>query len=155
MHHAIAYVLPENSRGIPAARKSRRPTAKDQAFSVLVVDDHRDIREMYESYFKFMGTRVFLGRDGIDALQVVHHFQPDVVVLDLAMPRMTGWEFLENLRDVPPRRRPLVVALTGQNASREATLKAGADLHLTKPCLPQVLYALIVDALSGAGHGRA
>jgi CheY-like chemotaxis protein len=154
MSEAITYVLPDSSRK-PARRRPRPHTTRDQAISVLVVDDHRDIREMYESYFRFMGTRVFLGRDGIDALQVVHHFQPDAVVLDLAMPRMTGWEVLDNLREVPPRRRPLIVALTGQNASREQTLKAGADLHLTKPCLPQVLFGLIVDALSGAGRGRA
>jgi CheY-like chemotaxis protein len=143
------------TRGKATAQRSRAPTSPRYPISILVVDDHRDVREMYESYFRFMGTRVFLGRDGIDALQVIHHFQPDVVVLDLAMPRMTGWEVLDNLRLVPPRRRPLIVALTGQNASREATLKAGADLYLTKPCLPQTVFQLIVDALSGAGRGHA
>jgi CheY-like chemotaxis protein len=102
---------------------------------------------MYESYFRHEGARVLLARDGIEALQVVHQYQPDAVLLDLAMPRMTGWEVLENLRAMPPRRRPLIIALTGQGFSREETLKAGATVHLTKPCLPRIVWKLMLDGL--------
>jgi chemosensory pili system protein ChpA (sensor histidine kinase/response regulator) len=104
------------TRGKATAQRSRAPTSPRYPISILVVDDHRDVREMYESYFRFMGTRVFLGRDGIDALQVIHHFQPDVVVLDLAMPRMTGWEVIQRLKgDAQTREIPIVV-LSGQDA---------------------------------------
>ena len=112
---------------------------------------------MYSGYFQFVGANVLTARDGIEALQVVYQYKPDVVLLDLAMPRMTGIEVLENLRRDSRTRDLPIIALTGQVAAgtQESALAAGADLYLTKPCLPHVVFSFIVQLLRGDGPPRA
>ena len=117
--------------------------------SVLIVDDVEDTRELYERYFQFRGARVTTAADGEAALLVVGSQRPDVIVLDLAMPRMTGWEVIQRLKgDAQTRVIPIVV-LSGQDA-RESALEAGADSYLEKPCLPDELLAEVLRVLGDA-----
>jgi CheY-like chemotaxis protein len=125
-----------------------------------VVDDVLDTRRMYSGYFKFVGANVLTAGDGVEALQAVYHHHPDAVLLDLAMPRMTGYEVLECLRRDARLRKLPIVAITGQITpeSRDAALQAGADLYLTKPCLPHAVYSFIIQLLSrgrGPRHDEA
>jgi two-component system, cell cycle response regulator DivK len=122
---------------------------KDRPLTILVVDDVTDTRRMYAGYFEFVGARVVTARDGVEALQAIYHHRPDVVLLDLAMPRMTGFEVLESLRRDARQRDLPVIAITGHvaYASKSAALEAGADLYLTKPCLPHAVFSHIVQLL--------
>jgi twitching motility two-component system response regulator PilH len=105
---------------------------------------------MYGHYLRFRGLRTMLASDGIEALQCVESSKPDVVVLDLAMPRLTGWDVIRELRSHPTTRGIPIIALSGQDA-RESALRAGADLYCTKPCRPDELLREILRLSRGRG----
>jgi len=123
--------------------------------TILVVDDVADTCRMYAGYFRFVGANVVIATDGVEALDAIRRHHPDAVLLDLAMPRMTGLELLTRLRRDPQHRELPIVALTGQvgEGQQELALAAGADLYLTKPCLPHVVFNFIVQLLRGPGRG--
>jgi two-component system, cell cycle response regulator DivK len=134
---------------VSATSTPAKVARKARPLTILVVDDVPETCRMYSGYFQFVGASVLTARDGIEALQVVYQYQPDAVVLDLAMPRMTGLEVLRNVRRDPRTRDLPIIALTGQATSetQEAALVAGADLYLTKPCLPHVVFNFVVQLL--------
>ncbi len=108
---------------------------------VLVVEDYPDAREMYVEYLKFAGFRVAEARNGVEALDRAFELHPDVILMDLALPRMDGWEATRRLKtDVRTRSIP-VVALTGHALAghAEGARQAGCDVFVTKPCLPGLL----------------
>ena len=112
---------------------------------ILVVDDDPDIRTLLRELFHRTGFLVAEAGDGQEALRVFFDERPDLVVLDVAMPRLDGWQTLERIRevsDVP------VVMLTAKATELEKTrgLRAGADDYVTKPFGRQELLAR-VDAL--------
>jgi len=107
---------------------------------VLVVDDMSETRELFCLYFEMQGVRVRMAPDGIAALKAILAERPDVIVLDLAMPRMTGWEFIRLLRQDERMSGIPVVTLSGQDA-RESAIQAGANAYLEKPCLPADVLA--------------
>jgi CheY-like chemotaxis protein len=108
---------------------------------------------MYARYFRFAGARVITARDGIEAVQLGGFFLPDAIVMDLAMPRMTGWEAITLLKREPKTRGIPIVSLTGHvfARSKEDAVEAGVDLYLTKPCTPDILYAMILNLLRTGG----
>ena len=119
--------------------------APDRAPLVLIVDDVRDIRELYAEYFIHSGLRVALAVDGDHALWKVVLLKPDVVVIDLAMPVMDGAQAIEQIKTRPKTKHIPVVALTG-HVSPENLVRArdaGADVVLMKPCTPEDLLAVV------------
>jgi CheY-like chemotaxis protein len=114
--------------------------------SVLIVDDVADTRELYERYMQFQGMRVLTAADGLAALQAVNLERPDIIVLDLAMPRMTGWEVIGILKGDTRTEGIPIVALSGHRA-KETALTAGADSYLEKPCLPDELLQEVMRLL--------
>jgi twitching motility two-component system response regulator PilH len=114
--------------------------------TVLVVDDMPDAREMYRGYFEFRGLRVLTAADGLEALTCIQDERPDVIVLDLAMPRMTGWDVIRNLKTQAKTASIPIVALSGQDA-RDSALVQGADSYLHKPCVPEDLLREILRVL--------
>ena len=141
---------------LPARSRDDRSTAKQRPLTILIVDDVPETCRMYSGYFEFVGAKVISAYDGVEALQAIYQYEPDAVVLDLAMPRMTGWETLEALRRDPAKHRLPVVVLSGQvvPGTQEKALAKGADLFLTKPCLPHVVFSFIVQLLRGDADGR-
>jgi two-component system cell cycle response regulator DivK len=122
---------------------------------VLVVDDYADAREMYAEYLRFTGFRVAEARNGQEALTRALELGPDVVLMDLALPLMDGWEATRRLRTDPRTSRVLIVALTGHALAghAEGARRAGCDAFVTKPCLPDDLVDVIrrlLDARSVA-----
>ncbi len=104
---------------------------------MLIVDDSADTREMYAEYLKLSGFRVAQASNGLDAIAVAEQSDPDVILLDLSMPGLDGWEVIRRLRDNQKTNRAKIVVLSG----REDT-PAGAvtyDAFLVKPCLPDDL----------------
>jgi CheY-like chemotaxis protein len=126
-----------------------RSTARP-ILSVLVVDDVADMREIYRRYFEFRGVRVVTAADGLAASQAVSFERPDVIVLDLAMPRMTGWEVIRSLKGSRWTRNIPIVVLSGQQAA-ESALALGADSYLEKPCVPEDLLREILRVLREPG----
>ena len=112
---------------------------------VLLVDDLQEAREMYAAHLTSSGFRVAEATDGEHALLKVISLMPEVVVMDLAMPVLDGWEATHRLKTHPRTRHIAVVALTGHATPRDLQRAedAGADVVLAKPCTPEVLHVVI------------
>jgi CheY-like chemotaxis protein len=108
---------------------------------ILVVDDYEDAREMYAEYLRFSGFRVAEARNGNEALEQAFALTPDLILMDLSLPGMDGWEATRQLKSDNRTRDIPVVALTGHAlaGASEGARKAGCDSFVTKPCLPDDL----------------
>ena len=129
------------------------PRDAGQGPLVLIVDDVKDNRTVYVLYLKFSGFRVAEAENGVEALRQVEALQPDIVVMDLSLPVMDGWEATRRLKGDPRTKQIPVIVLTGHALPEyaRAAREAGCDLVITKPCLPdQLLEAIrrILDATS-------
>lgn len=112
---------------------------------VLVVDDFQDNREMFAEFLSLSGFRVAEASTGREAIDRGFELLPDVILMDLSLPELDGWEATRQLKNDPRTRHIPIVALTGHalaDHSREAR-EAGCDAFLTKPCLPEVLVVEI------------
>jgi CheY-like chemotaxis protein len=112
---------------------------------VLVVDDFADNREMYSEYLSFSGFDVIEARNGKEAVDAAQERQPDIIIMDLSLPVMDGWEATRRLKADDRTRRIPVVALTGHALAghSKGAKDAGCDSFLAKPCLPDQLVAEI------------
>ena len=112
---------------------------------VLVVDDFADNREMYSEYLAFSGYEVIEARNGKEALDAANDRLPDIIIMDLSLPVMDGWEATRRLKANEQTRRIPVVALTGHALAghSKGAKEAGCDSFLAKPCLPDQLVAEI------------
>jgi CheY-like chemotaxis protein len=131
---------------------SRGSTAMstDQGPMILVVDDYQDAREMYAEYLRFCGFRVAEARNGNEALEQAFALMPDLILMDLSLPGMDGWEATRQLKADERTRHIPVVALTGHAlaGASEGAKKAGCDSFVTKPCLPDDLVVEVRRMLS-------
>jgi signal transduction histidine kinase len=111
---------------------------------VLVADDLEDSAETLATLLMLNGHEVWTARDGEEALQVAAERRPGIVLLDIGMPRLDGYEVCRRLRMLPWGRDALIVALTGwgQDRDRRQTEDAGFDHHLVKPVDPADLLKL-------------
>ena len=108
---------------------------------ILLVDDYADNRAMYARYLAYAGYRVDEATNGQEALDKAGQIHPDLIVMDLSLPVMDGWEATRRLKANPQTKRIPVLALTGHalgDHEREANA-AGCDGYVTKPCLPEDL----------------
>lgn len=112
---------------------------------ILVVDDYDDAREMYAEYLQFCGYRVVEARTGNEALEQAFTMKPDLILMDLSLPGMDGWEATRQLKADDRTRHIPVVALTGHAlaGASDGAKKAGCDSFVTKPCLPDDLVVEI------------
>ena len=123
---------------------------------VLVVDDFQDNREMFAEFLSLSGFRVAEAATGREAIDRGFELLPDVILMDLSLPELDGWEATRQLKNDPRTQHIPIVALTGHalaDHSREAR-EAGCDAFLTKPCLPEVLVVEIrrmLDRRQGLG----
>jgi CheY-like chemotaxis protein len=108
---------------------------------ILVVDDYQDAREMYAEYLQFSGFRVAEARNGNEAIEQAFALRPDLILMDLSLPGMDGWEATRKLKSDERTRLIPVVALTGHAlaGASDGARKAGCDSFVTKPCLPDDL----------------
>ncbi len=113
--------------------------------SVLVVDDHEDCAQSTAELLTLCGHAVRVAGCGVDALREVITAVPDVVLLDLGLPDVDGWELTARLRRQLVGKQPLVVAVTGHgtDGDRLHSADAGIDLHLIKPIPPLALIGLL------------
>jgi len=120
---------------------------------VLVVEDYQDAREMYAAYLQFSGYRVAEATNGFEAIEKTVELLPDIILMDLALPRMDGWEATRRLKLDERTRHIPIVALTGHALAghAEGARQAGCDSFVTKPCLPDALVAEIQRMLAARG----
>ena len=112
---------------------------------VLLVDDYPDAREMYSEYLEFCGFEVVEAENGMEALQRAIDENPDIILMDLSLPVMDGWEATRRLKANARTKDIPVVALTGHALAghSKGAREAGCDSFLAKPCLPDQLVAEI------------
>ena len=127
---------------------------------VLVVEDYQDAREMYAAYLKFSGFDVAEATNGVEAIEKSIELMPDIILMDLALPKMDGWEATRRLKGDDRTKHIPIVALTGHALAghAEGAKQAGCDSFVTKPCLPDALVAEIQRMLATykteSGGGR-
>jgi PAS domain S-box-containing protein len=119
------------------------PPAEPQTRRVLVVDDNVDAAESLSLLLQADGHQTELAHDGLAAVAAIGRFAPDIVLLDIGLPGLNGYEAAMRMRSQGGA-RPMLVALTGwgQQQDRVRAAQAGFDLHLTKPVDPAVIMAL-------------
>jgi CheY-like chemotaxis protein len=112
---------------------------------ILVVDDNEDAADSLVMILKLFGADVRVARNGPDALEVFRDFEARIVLLDIGMPGMDGYEVARRIRDEFGGRRTALVALTGwgQEEDRRKAREAGFDHHLVKPAEIDELQALL------------
>jgi signal transduction histidine kinase/ActR/RegA family two-component response regulator len=116
-------------------------------FRILVVDDHHDAGDSLATLLRLLGHQVRVAYDGLAALDAVKAFRPEVVLLDIGMPGMDGFEVASRLRQDPALERLLIVALTGYGRDEDLrrSAAAGFDAHLVKPVDVGVLNTLLAQ----------
>lgn len=111
---------------------------------VLIVDDNKAAAMMLKMVVKMLGNEAETAGDGEEAIAVAAEFAPHIVLMDLGMPKMNGYEAARHIRQQPWGKKMLLVALTGwgQDEDRQRTAEAGFDHHLVKPAEPNDLQQL-------------
>jgi CheY-like chemotaxis protein len=124
----------------PPASDSAAAESKEQPL-ILVVDDFEDGREMYASYLKFSGYRVDEAADGYEALEKAFALLPDIILMDLSLPGIDGWQATRELKKDERTANIPIVALTGHalEAHSRSAKEAGCDAFIVKPCMPMDL----------------
>ena len=120
---------------------------------VLLVDDYEDNRLLYAHSLNAAGFRVAEAGDGAEGLQKAFELSPQVIVMDLSLPVIDGWEAIRRLRADPRTRKTPVVALTGHAYAGEDN--PGFDRLLVKPCPPAALIATVRDLASIEERGKS
>ncbi|HUP23101.1 MAG TPA: PAS domain S-box protein [Thermoanaerobaculia bacterium] len=127
--------------------EARQPAAAARPRRILVVDDNRDSATSLAELLGLLGHQTETAHDGLEALAAAARFRPDVILLDLGMPRLDGYEAARRIRSEPWGRDVLLVAVTGwgQDSDRERSQQAGFDLHLVKPVDLAKLESLLAE----------
>jgi len=122
---------------------------------VLVVDDNPDALKSLSLLVSLMGHEVRQARDGVEALEVAEEFRPEVIFMDLGMPRLSGFDAAQRIREESWGQELLLVATTGwgQDDDRRRTKEAGFDHHLVKPILPLHVRELLAAPSAGCRSG--
>jgi len=143
---AFAVHLPIILQEEEAPRHSERLTTADAAsMRILIVDDNEDAVSTLNMMLHLAGHQTRTARDGIEAVDLANTYRPNVVLLDIGMPRMNGYEAAETIRKQSWGQNMALIAMTGwgQESDRQRSKEAGFDEHLVKPVDPQVLLRLL------------
>ena len=129
------------SNTAPAVSASSAPKLR----RILVADDNRDAGDTLAMLLRLDGHEVQVATDGLEALEMFQRVQPDVVILDIGMPGLSGHEVARRIRDLPSEQPVILIAVTGwgQKADKDRAAASGFDHHFTKPVEPTVLSALL------------
>ena len=132
------------------------PAGTPLAPLVLVVDDVAHGREIFAEYLEFRGFRVATAADGLEALDKAFELLPDVILMDLSLPGLDGWEATKRLKSDERTKSIPVIALTAHAlaSAHDKAMAAGCDSVVTKPCPPRDLEAEVRRQLA-ARSGRS
>ena len=112
---------------------------------ILVADDNCDAGETLAMLLRLDGHEVHVANDGLEAVEMFGRVQPEVVILDIGMPGLSGHEVARRIRELHSERPVILIAVTGwgQKADKDRAAASGFDHHFTKPVEPTVLSALL------------
>ena len=112
---------------------------------ILIVDDNHDSAAALALLLEMAGHTIHVAHDGLDAVEMAARVEPDLVLLDLGLPRLNGYDAARRIRALPSGASMVIVAVTGwgQDSDRQKTVEAGFDVHLVKPVDPGALMKLI------------
>ena len=144
--------LPLDRPEPPAKTDAPRAAPQRRGLRVLVVEDHVDSAQMMQLMLELKGHAVRLAHTGPDGVAAALEHRPDVVLCDIGLPGLDGYEVARRLRAEPALRGASLVAITGYGQSDDvrAAREAGFDTHLTKPVEPQRLEAVLAEAATPA-----
>jgi CheY-like chemotaxis protein len=151
-----------NANGYQRQRVDETTTGRRQGSTaarhrplILLVDDYEDALDIYGVYLQHTGFDVVFGRNGEEAVAAARAYRPDLILLDLRMPVMSGTDALHALRGDPTFASVPIVALTAHALEDERlrALAAGFNEVVTKPCLPDDLVVIVTRLLSGRESG--
>jgi len=127
---------------VAQVEKAKQPA---QTSRVLVIDDNKDAADMLTMMLQMFGHEAQAAYNGQGGLEMALEYQPDVVLLDIGLPDMNGYDVAQRLRQQPQTRNMKLIALTGygQDSDRKLSQEAGFDHHLVKPVEPQKLQDLL------------
>jgi len=136
------------ARSLPRASRRRQPRALQR--TVLVVDDVNDVTDMISLFLKHAGYHVVTAERATEALKLAGERKFDLIISDIGMPEMNGYELVEALRGMTPYRDTPMIAVTGYTEydDRGRSLRAGFNAHLTKPIEPTRLLDLMNELLA-------
>jgi CheY-like chemotaxis protein len=137
---------PAQEEAPPAPAAAKAPPAA-QTSRILVVDDLMASAETLMTLLEMEGFEVQVANEGQAALRIAREFRPDVVLLDIGLPGMNGFEVAHQLRSQPASRDALLIALTGygEAESRSRSAQAGFDFHMVKPADVNLLLSMIAN----------
>ncbi|MEX1232302.1 MAG: response regulator, partial [Planctomycetaceae bacterium] len=130
--------LPEPTPDAPPPTTGRR---------ILIVDDNQDSAKSMAMLLKLTGNKTHTAYDGVEAVEAAAKFQPEVVLLDIGLPKLNGYEVARKIREQPWGQDMVLVALTGwgQEEDRQKSKEAGFNAHLVKPVEHSVLMRLLAE----------
>ncbi len=140
----------ERPSGLPRSGVMDEGSNPEAPVRILVVDDNRDAAISLAMLLSITGHEARTAFDGEDALRVAEMMQPDLIFLDLGMPKLTGYEVCRRLRQESQEKRVVIVALTGWGLAedRRKSFAAGFDAHLVKPVDPDSLLRTLRELLA-------
>jgi signal transduction histidine kinase/ActR/RegA family two-component response regulator len=158
-HGASFSVRLPAAAAMPADTSGESPSAPGsslQALRILVTEDNADAREMMEAMLALDGHEVRGVRDGAQTLVAMEQSLPDVVLMDIGLPDMDGYELARHISEIDAYRQVKLIALTGfgQPEDEQRAYDAGFDLHLTKPVAPQTLRDVLMAFTRGGGAAK-
>jgi len=137
-----------------AAGVEDEPAATKSSLRILIVDDNRDGADSLSELLKMMGNDTRTAYDGHQGVALAEEYRPDVILLDIGLPTLNGYEVCHRIRQQPWGQDVLLIAVTGwgQDEDRRRSLEAGFDHHIVKPVDPQALMGMI--AMLNVGHAE-
>ncbi|HXI38174.1 MAG TPA: response regulator, partial [Burkholderiales bacterium] len=137
--------LPLGAAQAPARQGPAEAPAAHGGKRILVVDDNGDVTSSVRRLLELAGHDVREARDGLEGVLAATEFDPQIVLLDIGMPRMNGYDAAREIRKRAPGTPPLILAMTGwgQDADKERAREAGFDGHLVKPVDPALLLQVV------------
>ncbi len=147
MGSTFSVFLPLETQAVERPRKVSAPASVARPLRVLVVDDNRDAADSLKVLLESANQDVRVAYDGSSAVDLMQDFQPELVLLDIGMPHMDGYEAARLMRAMELETRPTLVALTGwgQASDKQSATAAGFDQHFTKPVNPDDLFGFIAS----------
>jgi len=123
---------------------------------VLLVEDNEDNRTIYSTVLRYLGYQVIEAQDGLEAVALARSERPDLILMDISIPGIDGWEATRVLRQDPSTRAVPIVALTAHALAddRERASTAGFTSYLTKPIEPNAVVAEVRRLIGQAGETR-
>ncbi len=121
------------------------PSPSGEPLRILIVDDNRSVVESLKMLLDLNGNTTHTAYDGVEAVEVAAQVRPGVILLDIGLPKIDGWEACRRIRQQSWGEDVMVYALTalGQDDDRQKSQDAGFDMHLVKPVDPELLLTVL------------